>query len=80
MTVDESMKKINKIFHDMIDGLNPNVSPISDEFLLESDSKSGLYYRDFHSHTTGKNCRMKWRVYYGTPETVVTIFEKPLEL
>jgi len=29
---------------------------------------------------TGKNFRMKWRVYYGTPETVRTVFEPAEQL
>lgn len=39
----------------------------------------GMFTRDFR-HMNGKKFRMCWRVYYGTPETVKTVFEPAVEI
>lgn len=70
---------IEQHLHNIIDELNPLFKAISDEEMLESDEVHGLFTRDF-LHKTGKKFRMKWRVYYGTPETVRTEFEPAVEI
>lgn len=69
-----SISVIEQHLHSIIDELHPLFSPISDESLLEKYEDHGVYSRDF-LHKNGKKFRMKWRVYYGTPETVRTEFE-----
>ena len=70
---------INKHLNDIIDEIHPLFKSISDEELIETHSDHGVYTRDF-LHKNRKKFRMKWRVYYGTPETVVTVFEPAIQL
>jgi hypothetical protein len=67
------------ILHRIIDELNPLFLPITDEYLIEDRVDYGLFTRDFR-HRNGKKFRLKWRVYYGTPETVRTVFEPTVEI
>ena len=69
---------IEQHLHSIIDELHPLFTPISDEEMIEHQEDHGVYTRDF-LHKTGKKFRMKWNVYYGTPETDRTEFE-PAEL
>jgi len=69
-----TMTVIEKHLHSIIDELHPLFTPISDEEILEHQEDHGVFARDF-LHKNGKKFRMKWRVYYGTPETVRTEFE-----
>lgn len=73
------MTIIEKHLHSIIDELHPLFTPISDEEMVEHQEDHGVYTRDFR-HMNGKKFRMKWRVYYGTPETVRTEFEPAEEL
>jgi hypothetical protein len=69
---------IEQHLHSIIDELHPLFTPISDEEMVEHQEDHGVYTRDF-LHKFGKKFRMKWSVYYGTPETVRTEF-KPVEV
>lgn len=70
-----SISAIEQHLHQIIDELHPLFTAISDEEMIERHYDDyGVYTRDF-LHKNGKKFRMKWRVYYGTPETVVTEFE-----
>ena len=70
---------IDQHMHQIIDDLHPLFTPISDEQFIENNDDHGVFTRDF-LHKTGKKFQMKWRVYYGTPETVKTIFEPAVEI
>jgi hypothetical protein len=65
---------IEEHLHKIIDDLHPLFTPISDERFIENHDDHGVFTRDF-IHKNGKKFRMKWRVYFGTPETVRTEFE-----
>ncbi len=65
---------IEQQLHNIIDELHPLFTAISDEELADETSDYGVFTRVF-LHEAGKTFRMKWRVYYGTPETVRTVFE-----
>jgi hypothetical protein len=60
--------------HSIIDELHPLFTAISDEEFVDETLEYGVFTRVF-LHEAGKTFRMKWRVYYGTPETVRTVFE-----
>lgn len=71
---------IEKHLHDIIDELHPLFTAISDEEMVERHGDDyGIYTRDFQ-HKNGKKFRMRWRVYYGTPETVRTVFDPAVEI
>lgn len=65
---------IEQHLHSIIDELHPLFTPISDEQFIENYDDHGVFTRDF-LHQNGKKFRMKWRVYFGTPETVRTEFD-----
>ena len=65
---------IEQHLHSIIDELHPLFKPISDEQFIENHDDHGVFTRDF-LHQNGKKFRMKWRVYFGTPETVRTEFD-----
>ena len=65
---------IEQQLHNIIDEIHPLFTTISDEECIESHEDHGVYTRDF-LHKNGKKFRMKWKVYFGTPETVKTVFE-----
>ena len=69
-----TMSIIEQHLHNIIDEIHPLFTAISDETCLEKYDDHGVYTRDF-LHKNGKKFRMKWSVYYGTPETVRTEFE-----
>lgn len=75
----EAKKTIEGYLHQIIDENHPLFKAISDEEMVVDHSDYGVFTRDF-LHTTGKKFRMRWRVYYGTPETVVTIFEPAVQI
>jgi hypothetical protein len=70
---------IEKQLHSVIDELHPSLKAISDEELIEDYEDHGVFSRDF-LHINGKKIRMKWRVYYGSPETVRTVFEPAIQI
>lgn len=70
---------IETYLHQIVDELHPLFSAISDEEMLDNYEDHGIFARDFR-HMNGKKFRMRWRVYYGTPETVRTVFEPVIEI
>lgn len=70
---------IEQQLHNIIDELHPLFKPISDEQFIEDNNDHGVFTRDF-LHENGKKFRMKWAVYYGTPETVRTVFEPAIQI
>ena len=70
---------IETYLHQIIDEVHPLFTAISDEELIDNHENHGMFTRDFR-HTNGKKFRMRWRVYYGTPETVKTVFEPAVEI
>jgi hypothetical protein len=62
------------LLHSIIDELHPGYVPASDEGLIEDYEDHGVFERSF-LHLTGKVSTIRWKVYYGTPETVVTVFD-----
>jgi hypothetical protein len=78
MTTD-AVTFIEKQLNDIIDELHPLFKPISDEELVDGYSDHGIFERSF-LHQNGKKFLMRWRVYYGTPDTVRTVFEPATEL
>jgi hypothetical protein len=67
------------VMNDIIDELNPNYTPTSDEEFLDMQDDHGVYQRSF-KHKKGPEFLVKWTVWYGTPETVRTVFESVEEL
>jgi hypothetical protein len=65
---------VNEKLNLMIDELHPNYKPVTDEELVEDNEDHGVFERSF-AHKDGAVFKMRWRVYYGTPETVRTVFE-----
>ena len=63
----------NKQLNDIIDCLNPDWVPITDEYMVRNDRTSGLFTRAFK--TTSGTSSLFWRVHFGTPKTVKTVFE-----
>lgn len=57
----------------IIDGLDLNYIPISDEECSTDSEEVGSYYRVFR-HKDGNEFIISWDVFYGTPETVLTVF------
>jgi hypothetical protein len=72
-------EQANLWLHKVIDEVHPLFKSISDEELIEDYEDHGVFTRDF-LHKNGKKFRMKWRVYYGTPETVRTVFEPATQI
>ncbi len=75
----ETASIIEQHLHDIIDELNPLFKAITDEEMVDNYEDHGIFTRDF-LHKTGKKFRMRWSVYYGTPETVRTVFEPAVEI
>jgi len=71
---------MNQLLEEIIDELNPNYCPVSDEECFEQDEKRGHFYRYFEHIKSGRQYLIKWTVIFGTPETVQTIFADPVEL
>jgi len=69
-----NMDTSNVWMNEIIDELHPHFKHITDEELVESYEDRGVFERTF-SHNSGKDFKLRWTVYYGTPETVVTVFE-----
>jgi DNA/RNA-binding domain of Phe-tRNA-synthetase-like protein len=70
---------LDTVMNEIIDELNPNYKPTSDEELIDMQDDRGVYQRSFR-HRNGPEFLVKWAVYYGTPETVRTVFESVEEL
>jgi hypothetical protein len=72
---------INGMILEMIvDGLHPFYSPTSDEECGECDDEKGEFYRKFKHTKSGREYLLSWTVYFGTPETVRTVFHAPEEI
>lgn len=71
---------IDRYMHQIIDELHPLFTATSDEEMVEYHHEDhGVFERTFR-HKDGKNYLMRWRVYFGTPETVCTVFEPAKEI
>jgi hypothetical protein len=79
MNIEDPVEYVQKQLNDIIDQRHPLFTPISDEEMVEDYEDHGVFERSF-LHKTGKQFLMRWRVYYGTPETVRTIFEPATEI
>ena len=75
----ETLTVIETYLHQIIDDIHPLFKPISDEEMLKDQDDHGVFTRDF-IHQSGKIFRMQWKVYYGTPDTVRTVFEPAVTL
>lgn len=64
--------------HLIVDELHPLFKASSDEELVEDYEDHGVFARSFKA-IDDKEYLVKWSVYYGTPETVKTVFE-PIQL
>jgi len=62
------------LLHYIIYELHQGYVPTSDEELIEDFDDHGVFERSF-MYITGKVSTIRWSVYYGTPETVVTVFD-----
>lgn len=71
--------KIDAQLHNIIDDMHPLFIPITDEEMVEDYEDHGVFERSF-LHKNGKRFLMRWCVYYGTPETVKTVFEPAITL
>ena len=69
---------MDKQMHLIVDELHPLFQAVSDEEMIEDHNDHGVFTRIFKSFDD-KKYLLKWRVYFGTPETVKTIFE-PIQL
>lgn len=70
---------VEKQLHAIIDEIHPLFKAYTDEEMVEDYEDHGVFERCF-LHENGKKFQMRWRVYYGTPETVKTVFEPAFEL
>ena len=60
--------------NDIIDCLNPDWVPITDEYMIRNNKTSGFFTRGFKTKEKG-SYSLFWRVDFGSPETVKTVFE-----
>jgi len=74
MNIENPVEFVQKQLNNIIDEIHPLFTAISDEELVEDNEDHGVFERSF-LHETGARFLMRWRVYYGTPETVRTVFE-----
>jgi hypothetical protein len=58
----------------VIDETSIHFTSISDEEMVEDYADHGVFERSF-LHEAGNSYVMRWRVYYGSPDTVRTVFE-----
>jgi len=70
----EAQQVVQDQLHSIIDELHPLFRALSDEELVEDNDEHGVFERTF-AHKNKKIFKMRWRVFYGTPETVQTVFE-----
>ena len=75
---------ISLLLNEIIDDLNSDYTPLTDEFCLYDGytlkDEYGVYQREFKHIKTGRNFLLEWVVWYGTPETAKTVFENPIEI
>jgi hypothetical protein len=70
-----AQKTVEEHLHKIVDEVHPLFQSVSDENLVEDYEDHGVFERIFAQLESGKLFKMRWRVYYGTPETVKTVFE-----
>lgn len=70
---------VDKWMNDIIDENHPKFTAYSDEEMVEDYEDHGVFERSF-LHENGEKYLMRWSVYYGTPETVRTVFEPAKEI
>jgi hypothetical protein len=76
---EDPVKLVEKQLHNIIDEVHPLFRATSDEEMIEDHEDHGVFERSF-LHQTGKRFLMRWKVYYGTPETVRTVFEPATQI
>jgi hypothetical protein len=64
---------VDKQLHSIIDCMHPKFKSISDEEQIDEYQDRAVFARNF-LHETGKTYRMQWTVYFGSPDTVKTVF------
>jgi len=74
-----TQQTIDTYLHQIVDEMHPLFKAFSDEEMIDNQEEYGIFTRDF-LHENGKKFHMKWCVYYGTPETVRTVFEPAVEI
>lgn len=74
-----NVSMLDNVLNDIIDELNPNYKPVTDEERISEYPDHGIYQRAF-KHREGAEFLLKWTVWYGTPETVRTEFHPVEEL
>lgn len=75
MSEDQIFIYMNKV----IDELHPNFKAISDEEMIDETVDYGDFTRTF-KHDNGKKFQFQWRVYFGDPDTVRTVFSPSIEV
>jgi hypothetical protein len=70
---------LDAVMNEIIDELNPLYKPVTDEECISMQEDHGIYQRVF-KHKHGPEFLLKWTTWYGTPETVRTIFHPVEEL
>lgn len=67
--------QVNQYLNMIIDEVHPKFRAVTDEEMIEDNVDYGVFTRIFDCMENGNRYIMKWRVYFGTPETVKTVFE-----
>lgn len=68
-------EQIDCYLNEIIDEIHPNFKAVSDESMIENNGDHGVFNRVFDCISSGNRYLMTWKVYFGTPETVRTVFE-----
>ena len=77
--MNSSISVLDIVLNEIIDELNPNYIPVTDEECVTMEEDHGIYQRVF-KHRKGSEFLLKWTVWYGNPDTVKTIFHPVEEL
>lgn len=70
---------LQRYMHQIVDEMHPLFTAVSDENMVEHYGDRGVFERQFE-HQNGKTFLMRWTVYFGSPETVRTVFEPAKEI
>lgn len=76
MDIDPNLTAKEQVYlwlNQIIDEVHPLFKSISDEELIFEGKDVGVYQRLF-KHATGKTFLLSWKIIYGSPDTVQTIF------
>lgn len=79
MSKDLTNSILEKTMNDIIDERDPRYKPTSDEMFIYVHEDYGIYQRSF-KHDSGREFLLKWTVWYGTPDTVKTVFHPVHEI